>query len=111
MADNADVYVRNVLTDDINVVRKNPDGEIDITITIAKGNEEKIFLASPEVSLVINGPEGMDTKECPVKVKSEVDLAVTHSRTDSNWTIKIVPNDLRPSTPTTVNIDIGEDET
>jgi len=108
MANRADVYVKNVLTDNINVIRKLPDGTIDLNTSIANGDEEGVHLAGPEVSLIINAPEGKDIKDCHVKVKSDVDLAVSHSRTDSNWAIKIVPNDLPPDVPTTVNVDVGE---
>jgi len=114
MADRADVYVRNGLTGsiqgDIHVTRKLPDGSSDLDITIANGNEEMIHLPGPEVSLVIDAPEGVDSKDCPFKVKSGVDLAVSCSRTDSNWAIKIVPNELPPDVPTTVNVNLGEDE-
>ncbi len=109
MANRADVYVENVLTDGINVIRKLPDGSSDLEFAIANGNEEQIHLAAPEVSLLINAPEGVDTKECPFKVKSDVDLAVSCSRTDSNWTVQIVSNDLPPDVPTTVNVRVGEE--
>jgi hypothetical protein len=96
MADRADVYVRNGLTGsiqgDIHVTRKLPDGSSDFDTAIAYGNEEQI------------------SKDCPFKVKSDVDLAVSCSRTDSNWAIKIVPNELPPDVPTTVNVNLGEDE-
>jgi hypothetical protein len=110
MANRADFLIKNVLTDDITVFRKTPDGSIDFDITIANGNEEMIPIAGPEVSLVINAPEWVDTKDCPIKVKSYVDLEVLYSRTDSNWAIKIIPNDLPPDVPTTVNVTLGDDE-
>jgi hypothetical protein len=108
MANRADIYVKNGLTDNINVVRKLPDGSVDLDTTVAAGSEEMLHLPDTDVSLLISSPEGMDTKECPVKVKSGVDLAVTHSRTGSNWVINIVPNDLPSDVPTTVNVDVGE---
>jgi hypothetical protein len=109
MADRADVYIKNVLVDDINVIRKLPDGSSDLEITIATGNEEMVHLPGPEVSLAINAPEGVDTKDCPFIVKSGVDLAVSCSRTDSNWGMNIVPNELPPEVPLTVNITVGTD--
>jgi hypothetical protein len=109
MANRADFYVRNALTNDINVIRKLPDGSIDLETAVAYGDEEMIPLQGTEVSLIINGPDGTDIKECPVKVKSDVDLAVTCSRTDSNWALQIVPNELPPDTPTDVNVYVGED--
>jgi hypothetical protein len=112
MANRADVYVRNGLPDNvnINVIRKLPDGNNDLETTIANGNEEMVHLPGPEVSLVISAPEGTEIKDYPIKVKSDVDLAVSYSRTDSNWAIKIVPNELPPDVPTTVNVNLGEDE-
>lgn len=108
MAEQADVYVKNNLTGDITVVRKLPDGSSDLSITIANGNTEQIYLAGTDVSLVIHAPEGVDTKDHPLGVKSGLDLAVSHSRTDSRWTIQIVPNDLPPEVPTTVNVSAGD---
>ncbi|MCP5104346.1 MAG: hypothetical protein GY950_13240 [bacterium] len=108
MADRADVNVKNVLADDINVIRKLPDGSSDINAVIANGNEEQIHLPGPEVSLQINAPVGMDTNTCPLKVISDVDLAVSHSRTSALWTMRIESNELPPETPTTVNVTVGE---
>ena len=109
MADRADVYVKNVLTDPINVIRKLPDGTSDLDITIANGNEEMIHLPNPEVSLGINVP-GVETRDCFITKRSDIDMAVSYSRTDSNWTMNIVPNDLPPEVPLTVNITVGGNE-
>ena len=108
MADRADVIIRNELVGDIKVVRKLPDGSSDLEVTITNGNEEQVHLASTEISLCIEAPEGVDTKECPFHVTSDVDLAVSCSRTESNWIVQIIPNDLPPDTPTTVNVTLGE---
>jgi hypothetical protein len=110
MADRADVYVKNTLTDSINVIRKLPDGSSKPPVTIATGIEEKIYLPSPEVSLVIYAPTGVDTKDCLLKVQSDIDLASAYSRTDSTWTFRIEPNDLPPDAPITVNVTLGTDE-
>ncbi len=114
MAEQADFWVRNVLREgdvggNINVIRKLPDGTIDLDTSIAKGEEEQIPILDPEVSLIINPPLGIaDTKDCYVLVKSDIDLAVSCSRTGSNWTINIANNNLPPFSPTTVNVDVGE---
>jgi hypothetical protein len=114
MAEQADFWVRNVLKEDdvggnINVSRKLPDGTIDLDISIPKGGEEQVPIQAPEVSLIINPPIGItDTKDCYVLVKSDIDLPVSCSETDSNWIINIVDNDLPPFSPTTVNVDVGE---
>lgn len=107
MADRADAYVKNGLTDNINVIRKLPDGSNDFEVTVKSAAEEMVPLLSPEVSLVINAPTGIDIKGYPVKIKSDVDLAVTCSRTHSNWAIKIIPNDLPPDSPTTLNVEVS----
>ena len=110
MSEQADVYVKNVLTGTITATRMLPNGTSDLNVTIATDVEEQIPLASPDVWMVITAPTGLDTKDCPVKVKSDIDLAVAHSRTDSNWTIKIAPNELQPEVPTTVNVTVGNIE-
>lgn len=109
MAEQADVYVKNNFSGDITVTRKLPDGGSDLEVTIAHGNEEQIYLAGTDVSLIIQAPVGVDTKDHPLGVKSGLDLAVSHSRTDSNWRIRIEPNDLPPEVPTTVNVEAGAD--
>ena len=112
MANRADVNVKNCFTDnvDLNVVRKLSDGSTDLNSTITDGNEEQIHLPSTDVSLVVTAPNGFEIKNCPVHVKSDVDLDISKSRTDSNWTFQIVPNTLPPDIPTTVNVEIGPDE-
>ncbi|MGD2086281.1 MAG: hypothetical protein PVH61_08870 [Candidatus Aminicenantes bacterium] len=111
MALQADFTVRNVLKrdGDINVISKQPDGTDKIT-TIAHGKGKQIPIQGPEVSLLIKAPENMDTKDCYVLVNSDVDLNMAYSRTSSNWTINIVPNELPPFSPTTVNVDVGEEK-
>jgi hypothetical protein len=108
MADRADVILKNSFGETIYVVRKLPDGTIDLNTMVASGSEEQIHLPSPEVLMQISAPEGIDTKDHLFNVKSDVDLAVSHSRTDSFWTLQIVSNELPPDTPTTVNVNIGE---
>jgi hypothetical protein len=110
MADQAYVYVRNNLTGSINATRMLPDGSTASTTTINNANREKITLLGPEEWVVVTAPAGVDTKNCIISVKSDVDLETLSSRSDSNWTIKIVPNELPPDTPTDVNITLGEDE-
>ncbi len=111
MADRADANVKNCLTQDIRMVRRLPDGSTDMEAVIANGNTERIHLPDPDVSLVIFGPEGVDTKTCHAKVTADVDLAVAHSRSNSNWTISIVANSLPPDSPSDINIEVGENET
>ena len=112
MANKADVNVRNILAENtnINVIRKLQDGSSDLDVTIAYNNDDQIHLPTPDVSLLVTAPEGMDTKDCSVHVKSDVDLEILSSRTNSNWIFKIVPNELPPTAPTTVNVEIGDKE-
>jgi len=110
MADQAYVYVKNNLTGGINATRMLPNGSAASATTISSTNREKITLLGPDEWVVITAPAGVDTKNCVISVKSDVDLDTLHSRTESNWTIKIVPNELPPDTPTDVNITLGEDE-
>ncbi len=110
MANRADVLVKNMFTGGIQVIRKLVDGISDLEMTLEKGNQEKIYLPGPEVELVIKAPAALDIKESFTKVKSDVDLTISHSRTHSSWTFKIEPNDLPPDSPATVNITIGDDE-
>ena len=105
MADQAVVYVKNLCTGDINVI-PSVSGEPE---TITNGDKHQFYLAGTD-ELLINAPAGVDIKECYIKVRSDIDLAVPCFRTDSNWKIKIEPNTSPPEAPTTVNIDIGEDE-
>lgn len=110
MAEQADLYLKNISMDDINVIRNLPDGSSDLAVTIASGNLEQFYLGGTDVSLNIIAPPGVDTKNYSIKVRADVDVMTVSSRTDSSWTIKIVPNDLPPDTPTTVNVYVGEDE-
>jgi hypothetical protein len=114
MANRVDVYVRNGLTGsmqgDVNVIRQLPDGSSDLQATITYNNTEQIHLPSPDVSLVINAAEGVDIKDYPFHVVSDVDLEIQHSRTDSNWTVRIIPNELPPEVPSTTNVTLGEEE-
>lgn len=114
MAEQANVYVKNLCTGEINVKRKLPDpppaGTIDKDINIANGGQEQIQLSGTDVLLIISPPAGGEMKNYYIKVRSDIDLAVPCSRTDSNWTIKIKPNDLPPDSPLDVNVTMGGDE-
>jgi hypothetical protein len=107
MAEQINVYVNNALREDIHLLRKLSNGKSDLAATIGRGNKKKIFLSGPGKSLVIYAPAGMDTKECPLNVRSDVNLAVLCSRTDSTWAIQIEPGDLSPGEPKAVNVTIG----
>jgi hypothetical protein len=107
MAEQADVYVKNSFKSDIVVTRVLPDESSEDT-TIASGNEEKFPLLVSEELLIINVPHGEDTKDWSIVVRSSIiDLKVGQSST--NWTLRIMPNDLPPEVPTTVNVDVGQD--
>ena len=110
MIEQADFYVNNSFQTAVQVSRKLPDGSTDLNVGVDPGNTEKVPIQGTDVSLVIEAPGGIDIKECFLRSRAEVDLAVLFSRTDSHWKINIVPNDLEPEAPTTVNVNVGEDE-
>ena len=110
MIEQADFYVNNSFDTAVQVSRKLADGSTDLNVSVDAGNTEKVPLQGTDVSLVIGAPAGFDIKECFLRSRAEVDLAVLVSRTDSHWKINIVPNDLEPEAPTTVNVNVGEDE-
>jgi hypothetical protein len=107
----ADFYVNNTFeTAAVQVSRKLADGSTDLNVGVDPGNTQKVPIQGTDVSLVIDAPAGVDIKDCFLRSRAEVDLAVLVSRTDSHWKINIVPNDLDPEAPTTVNVNVGEDE-
>ena len=110
MIEQADFYVNNSFDTVVQVSRKLADGSIDLNIGIDPGKTERVPVQGTDVSLVIEAPAGIDIKECFLRSRAEVDLTVLFSRTDSHWEINIVPNDLEPEAPTTVNVNVGEDE-
>lgn len=112
MANEAEVNVKNVFTgsETINVKVKEQDDSISKDTDIAQNGEGSFQLLSTDVKLVITAPAGMDIRDCLLKVKTDVDLDVVHSRTDSNWTFKIIPNSLPPDQPTTVGVSVGQGE-
>lgn len=101
-----DVYVKNLLTDDIEVFRLIPDGFCGIGITITPGNEEKISLEGPEVALVVRPPWGLDTRTCMLNVTSNKDI-LTWSTEDDRWSIRIASNDVHSEVPTTVGVEVS----
>lgn len=113
MAEQVEVYVKHALKgvkDDIRVARRLPDGTSDVNTAISKGNKEKFYLAGTDISLIISAPTGVDTKDHPIKVKSDIDLMVLCSRANSNCTVRIAPNVSPPDAPLTVNVTMGGDE-
>lgn len=111
MINKADVFVRNEWVDGVEVTRMiHQDETSDLNITIARQNEEKIILPSLTTSLIINAPAGHDIKNCPIEMKSDVDMELLYSRTHHRLTIKVLPNDLTEEIPTTMNVTLGEEE-
>ncbi len=110
MIERADAYVRNksTLISSIDVVSMRGT-EKKQEATVSNGNVVKIPLPDLETSLVISAPGEVDTKRLRIKVQADVDLTMTHSRFHRNWTLKIIPNELRPSIPLDVNVTIEDD--
>lgn len=112
MAKRAEFYVKNVSKGNnaFKVIRYEPDGKPGFEAKISKGKEERIPLQSLETGIIINAPKGKDTKYYPIRIKADVAFTMKYSRFQPNWTIKIDANDDPPSVPTTVNVEIGDDE-
>ena len=106
MVDQAEVYVRNNLTDAIRSVRSVPG---DPEIAIANGEKEMFLLIRTQISLTIKTPPGVNARNCPIKVSNEELLSCEAN--DDHWTIEIKENDLFPETPTSATVDVGEEET
>jgi hypothetical protein len=110
MSDQANFHVRNLFRkDDINVIPEMPDGSKGEEVTIPPKDENKLPILDMDAALIIKCPKGKNTNLCFIKVKPDVDLVVSLLRSDTNWTLKIVPNNARNKTPTTVNVDVGEE--
>jgi hypothetical protein len=105
MADQADVYIKNLLNDAIEVTRIFLDSYSDLDITIASGNEEMFYIIRSETYLIIKLPCGVYTADCPFIVSNEELLS--WSTMDDHWTVEIKPNSLPPDTPTTTNVIVG----
>lgn len=126
MAERADFIVTNMWDKDISVSLKhngrNHQEEFIERKVALKGkrdgkelvtyqyNDRKFHVPGPEVALHISPPEGVDIRDCPIQVKSDVDLSVVYSRSKSCWVINIVPSDLPPTAPATTNVNVGEDK-
>ena len=118
MAQKAEFYVKKRFKDGsqgfkdgFQVVRKLQDGKEDINRTSTLSDVEIVPINDTETSLLIKAPPGTDLKECPIKVRADVDLSIVLSISKAYWAFKIVPGNSPPEAPTTVNVTIGEDET
>jgi hypothetical protein len=110
MADQANVYVRNKLTEPIGATRYClPGGDSDLDISIASENEEMVYLVRSQTYLVIKLPAGVYTAECPFRVSNEELLS--WSTMDDRWTVEIKSNELGSNVPTDVNVAVGPKET
>ncbi len=109
MTDQANVYVKNNLTVAIQATRYClPDHNMDLDISITNGNQEMVYLVKDDTYLIVKLPTGKDTSDCLFAVSNE-ELLSWETMTD-RWKVQIKENDLLPESPTTVNVDIGEDE-
>ena len=108
MTAQADVYIKNLLEDDLQVTRYLPDGSIDLDSTLVGGEEDRFYLPDTEVYLTIGSAIGLDTRDWPFTVRSDVDFLLRYSKANSNWMFKLESNDLSPDAPTTVYIIVGQ---
>ncbi len=103
MADRADVFVRNMIGEDKDVVVTHTDQGGPSDTTIEYRDEKGFQNVMPEHSLTVKIPDGMDMSEHPLKVVTSItDMRISCSQ--NKWEINIFPNDLPPDVPTTVNI-------
>jgi hypothetical protein len=110
MADQANVYVRNKLTEPIGATRYClPGGDSDLDISIASKNEKMVYLVRSQAYLAIKLPAGMYTADCPFWVSNEELLSC--STMDDRWTVEIKSNELGANVPTDVNVVVGPKET
>ena len=112
MADQADVLVKNQFpAQSVNVRRQLvSDGTTDYETVLSGDTQEQIVLPGPETAMLIQAPNGLDLKDCQIKLDCALDVEVTVSRTNSNWRMRIIPNDIPPEVPTTINVSIGDVE-
>lgn len=108
MADQANVYVKNSLSGSIDMCREQPDGSQD-TYTLAAGGQEMIFLASSQVKLFIDAPNEGDMG-IPIGFKSSGGVFWSCSTANRRWTIRPEATTTNPDTPTTVNVNIGDED-
>jgi len=107
MADQANFYIKNSLQQGITVTCYANGVVVGTAVSLAYQEEQKFYIAGTDMTLVIQGPSGMDIKDCPIFVRADIDLNTVVSRTNSTWTMSIVPNTLDPISPTDVNVNVG----
>jgi len=109
MANQADVFIKNKFKPEHSFKFKHllPNGSVNSEGTLPVTEEEKFFLPDTQSKIIVDPPPGFNIKDCWFSVKGMVDLNIVYSRTDNNWTINIIPNDLPPDVPTTVNVTMG----
>ncbi|MCP4149967.1 MAG: hypothetical protein GY757_19630 [bacterium] len=116
MANQTSVYVKagritdgdNKLFPEIKVLRKPTADCVDLNKTVGRGNGVESPLLSRDAFLEISVPGLEDTRDCPIKITSAVDLLVSYSRI--GWTVRIASNDSLREGPTEVTINVGDEE-
>jgi hypothetical protein len=110
MASQADVTLKNEFPRGTIRVFRKIDRHTDLEYAVESGSYHRIPLMGPESSLIIQAPEGKDTKYSIIKMRSDVDVMLQNTRTNAQWEISIIPNHLPPDVPTIINISVGEEE-
>ena len=109
MADQANVYVKNFLGQEIEVIREQPDKSQD-RYNLTEGQEKDFFLADSNVNLIINAPEGIDMG-IPTIIKATGGVYISCSVAKRAWIIRTQRTDSETTeTPTTVNVNLGEED-
>lgn len=81
------------------------------TIYLEWQNGKRIPLIGPEETLFIQPPEGVDYRDCCIRVKSRADVLVLCCDAHSRWEFRIPSSDdPGADAPATVNLTLAPDE-
>jgi len=109
MSEQADFYVLNKSQETIQVkhqLGENPP----FTYNIPPDGDETIIIPDLNSDVTIDMPTFKEDKKSFLKTKTDTALITHTSLANRTWLINIDQNDLPPQAPTTVNVEIGEDE-
>lgn len=106
MADQANVYVNNHLTGEIQAARYClPGDNKDLEETISNANQETFYLTINDTYLVIYPPNGMNATD---RFSVSNEELLSWEIIDNTWKVEIIPNNNLPETPLDVNVEVGD---
>ena len=108
MADQANVYVNNHLTGEIQAARYClPGNNKDLEETIPTKNQEMFLLSEGEAYLIVTPHNGVNAATCPFSLSNEELLS--WEIIDNTWKVEIIPNNnIPPEAPLDVNVEVGD---